>query len=93
MKYVDEFRDQAAVRSLLGQLRQSLTRHWTLMEVCGGQTHTFLKTGLLEMLPPEIELIHGPGCPVCVTAIELVDQAVAIAARPASFASGSGALP
>ncbi len=82
MKFVDEFRDAAAVRTLLDQLRGSVTRPWTIMEVCGGQTHTILRYGLDELLPREITLVHGPGCPVCVTPIEMIDLAIAIAKRP-----------
>ena len=58
------------------------TRPWTIMEVCGGQTHTIVKYGIDELLPPKVELVHGPGCPVCVTPLELVDKAVAIASQP-----------
>jgi hydrogenase expression/formation protein HypD len=82
VKYIDEYRDPAAALELSRAIRRLVTRPWTLMEVCGGQTHTILKTGLLDLLPPEIELVHGPGCPVCVTPIELIDKAVSIAARP-----------
>ncbi len=81
MKYVDEFRDRESVQRLLRALRASVTRHWTLMEICGGQTHSFLRFGLDGLLPPEIELVHGPGCPVCVTPVEQIDRAVAIASR------------
>jgi hydrogenase expression/formation protein HypD len=82
MKYVDEFRDAELVQSSLKELRRILTRPWTLMEVCGGQTHAIMRYGLDQLLPPEIELIHGPGCPVCVTPVELIDKALAIAAKP-----------
>ncbi len=82
MKYVNEFRDEALVRSLLQEIRAAVTRSWTLMEICGGQTHAIVRYGLDRLLPPEIELVHGPGCPVCVTPIELVDKALAIASRP-----------
>jgi hydrogenase expression/formation protein HypD len=82
MKYVDEFRDAELVQNSLKELRQILTRPWTLMEVCGGQTHAIMRYGLDQLLPPEIELIHGPGCPVCVTPVELIDKALAIAAQP-----------
>ncbi len=82
MKYLDEYRDPAAA----GKLRQAIgavtTRPWTIMEVCGGQTHTIVKYGIDELLPPSIELVHGPGCPVCVTPLELIDKAIAIASRP-----------
>ncbi len=82
MKYVNEYRDAARVRSVIDQIRQTVTRPWTLMEICGGQTHAIVRHGLDQLLPPEIELVHGPGCPVCVTPLELIDQALAIAARP-----------
>jgi len=81
MKYIDEYRDAAAVRRLATALRQITTQSHTLMEVCGGQTHSIVKFGIDELLPPEISLIHGPGCPVCVTPVELVDRAVTIAAK------------
>src|SRR3954468_2248524 len=82
MKYQDEYRDPAAVRQLRQALRAVTTRPWTIMEVCGGQTHTIVRYGINHLLPPEIELVHGPGCPVCVTPLELIDKALAIAARP-----------
>jgi hydrogenase expression/formation protein HypD len=82
MKYVDEYRDRAAARQLAGAIRRTVTRPWTIMEVCGGQTHTIVKSGMIDLLPPEITLVHGPGCPVCVTPLELIDAAVQIAARP-----------
>jgi hydrogenase expression/formation protein HypD len=81
VKYIDEYRDADLTRKLLGDLRKMVTRPWTLMEVCGGQTHSIIKSGLDEMLPPGINLIHGPGCPVCVTPLELVDKAIALASR------------
>ncbi len=82
MKYLDEYRDANAVRRLAGAIRAATTRPWNIMEVCGGQTHALIRFGLDGMLPPEITLIHGPGCPVCVTPIEIIDKAVAIAGRP-----------
>jgi len=82
VKYVEEYRDADLTRKLLEDLRRAATRSWTLMEVCGGQTHSIIKSGLDQMLPPEINLIHGPGCPVCVTPLELVDKAIALASRP-----------
>jgi hydrogenase expression/formation protein HypD len=82
MKFIDEYRDAAAARSLAVKIRETVTRPWTLMEVCGGQTHSILKFGLDELLPPEVTLIHGPGCPVCVTPIDMIDRAIAIARRP-----------
>src|SRR5947209_79650 len=82
MKYVDEYRDGAAAARLAEAIRRTVTRPWTIMEVCGGQTHTIVKYGIDEVLPPGIELVHGPGCPVCVTSLEMIDRAHAIAARP-----------
>ena len=82
MKYLDEYRDAAAARRLAEQLARVTTRPWTLMEVCGGQTHAIVKFGIDTLLPPGIELVHGPGCPVCVTPLELIDKAIAIASRP-----------
>jgi hydrogenase expression/formation protein HypD len=82
MRYVDEYRDASLGRALLDDITRTVTRPWTIMEVCGGQTHTILRYGLDELLPPQVELVHGPGCPVCVTPIELIDQAIALAARP-----------
>lgn len=81
MKYLDEYRDAETCRRLADAIRRVVTRPWTLMEICGGQTHSIVKFGIDELLPPEIELVHGPGCPVCVTPVELVDRAVALAAR------------
>jgi hydrogenase expression/formation protein HypD len=85
MKFVDEYRERDAVVRLAAAIRRSVTRAWTVMEVCGGQTHTILKTGLEDLLPAEIALVHGPGCPVCVTPLELIDQAVALASRPGTM--------
>jgi hydrogenase expression/formation protein HypD len=82
MKFQDEYRDPAAARQLREAIRHVTTRPWTIMEICGGQTHTIVKYGIDELLPPEIELVHGPGCPVCVTPLELIDKAIEIAARP-----------
>ncbi len=82
MKYIDEYRDEALTRALLDELRRIVTHPWKIMEICGGQTHSILKNGLDQLLPPEIELVHGPGCPVCVTPLELIDKAIALASRP-----------
>lgn len=82
MKYLDEYRDPELARRLLAEIHRITTRPWTLMEVCGGQTHTIVKQGLDEALPEGVRMIHGPGCPVCVTPLEQVDKALAIAARP-----------
>jgi hydrogenase expression/formation protein HypD len=82
MRHVDEYRDPEAVRTVARQIHETATRPWTLMEVCGGQTHSILKFGLDQLLPPTLTLVHGPGCPVCVTPLEMIDRAVAIASRP-----------
>src|SRR5687768_17761684 len=82
MKYLDEYRDPVAARQLEQLIRAKTTRPWTLMEVCGGQTHTIVKYGIDQLLPDEITLIHGPGCPLCVTPLEMIEQALAIASRP-----------
>ncbi len=82
MKYIDEYRDRAAALAIAAAIRRGVTRSWTLMEICGGQTHTILKTGLQDLLPREIRLVHGPGCPVCVTPLGLIDQAVVLASHP-----------
>ncbi|PYX71073.1 MAG: hydrogenase formation protein HypD, partial [Acidobacteria bacterium] len=82
MKFLSEYRDQKAAEQLAVAIRKKVTRPWTIMEICGGQTHTIVKSGLEDLLPKEITLVHGPGCPVCVTPIELIDKAVAIAKRP-----------
>src|SRR5437660_11268843 len=82
MKYLDEYRDGAAAQKLADAIARTVTRPWTLMAVCGGQTHTIVKYGIDRLLPPGVELVHGPGCPVCVTPLELIDEAHALAARP-----------
>jgi len=80
--FIDDYRSRELVQKNLDQIRKTVTRPWAIMEICGGQTHAFMQYGLNELLPDEIELIHGPGCPVCVTSLELVDKAVAIASKP-----------
>ena len=82
MKYLDEYRDGALARSLVRRIRETATRQWTLMEVCGGQTHTIVRQGIDELLEGAVEMIHGPGCPVCVTPLEQIDRAVHLASRP-----------
>ncbi len=82
MKYVDEFRDIGLVRNLSVKIRKITTGEWTLMEICGGQTHSIMRYGLEEFLPDKIRLVHGPGCPVCVTPLEIIDKAIRIAGRP-----------
>jgi hydrogenase expression/formation protein HypD len=82
MKYLDEYRDAETARKLAAAIARAVTRPWTIMEVCGGQTHTIVKYGIDRILPECIELVHGPGCPVCVTSLEMIDRAHAIASRP-----------
>lgn len=81
MKYLDEYRDSALVNKLLLKIRSTVTREWNIMEVCGGQTHGLVRHGILDMLPPKIRMIHGPGCPVCVTPAELIDTAIELSLR------------
>jgi hydrogenase expression/formation protein HypD len=82
MKYVDEYRDGEAAARYVKAIRATVTRPWTIMEICGGQTHAIVKHGLDELLPDTITLVHGPGCPVCVTAAEVIDEAIDLASRP-----------
>src|SRR5215467_15379838 len=82
MKYVDEYRDAKMAEEYARAIAAITTKPWTLMEICGGQTHAIVKFGIDELLPEKITLVHGPGCPVCVTPIEIVDKAVEIASRP-----------
>ena len=82
MKYIDEYRDAGLAKSIAQAIRARVTRPWVLMEICGGQTHSIMRYGLDELLPPRIELVHGPGCPVCVAPLEIIDKALEIAARP-----------
>ncbi len=82
MKYISEYRDAELVKNVLHEIRRSVTQPWVLMEICGGQTHAIVRHGIDQLLPDEIELVHGPGCPVCVTPLELIDKALAIASSP-----------
>ncbi|MGZ4626069.1 MAG: hydrogenase formation protein HypD [Kineosporiaceae bacterium] len=82
MKYLDEFSNPEHAKRLLDQIHRITTRPWALMEVCGGQTHSIIRHGIDQLLPESIEMIHGPGCPVCVTPLEIIDKALEIAARP-----------
>ena len=82
MKFLDEYRDAGIARRLLDEIARTVRRPWVLMEICGGQTHTIMRYGLDELLPDGLELVHGPGCPVCVTPLETIDQALQLAARP-----------
>ena len=79
MKYIDEYRDSELVRATAAELARAVSRPWVIMEICGGQTHTLMRYGIDKMLPAGIEVVHGPGCPVCVTPLEIVDQAIRIA--------------
>ena len=82
MKYLSEYRDPKLARALVRRIQERATRRWTLMEVCGGQTHTIVKQGIHDVLADAVEMIHGPGCPVCVTPLEQIDRALHLAARP-----------
>ncbi|MBP8258640.1 MAG: hydrogenase formation protein HypD [Verrucomicrobia bacterium] len=82
MKYLDQYRDGPSVRRYAEAIRRLIRRPWTVMEICGGQTHAIVRFGLEELLPPELTLVHGPGCPVCVTPVEWIDKAIALAGRP-----------
>jgi hydrogenase expression/formation protein HypD len=82
MRFIDEYRDENVAQTLLRAIERLVTRSWTIMEICGGQTHTLIKSGIDRMLPSAVTLVHGPGCPVCVTPLEQLDKAIAIARRP-----------
>ncbi|MGA7305090.1 MAG: hydrogenase formation protein HypD, partial [Rhodothermales bacterium] len=82
MKYLEEFRDPAIARKIIDEIHALTTKPWVIMEICGGQTHSIMRNGIDQLLPKGVELVHGPGCPVCVTPLELIDRAVAIASRP-----------
>lgn len=90
MKFVDEFRDSEALNRLLDAIRQRATRQWTVMEVCGGQTHSLLRYGFDQELAGCVEVLHGPGCPVCVTSIDLIDRAIELALRPGTLMTSFG---
>src|SRR5258708_3930703 len=81
MKFLDEYRDQAVAQKIIEEIHRETTKSWVVMEVCGGQTHSIVKYGLGRLLPAEVELVHGPGCPVCVTSLGVIDKAPAIAPR------------
>src|SRR3569623_3396236 len=89
MKHLDEHRDGALARKILVEIRRTCTRPWVLMEVCGGQTHSIVRYGH-DRLVPAVELVHGPGCPVCVTPLEMIDRAHAIASRPEGIFASLG---
>lgn len=82
MKYLDEFRDPVIAKNILAEIHNTTTQPWVIMEICGGQTHSIILNGIDQVLPKEIELVHGPGCPVCVTPLEIIDRAIEIASRP-----------
>jgi hydrogenase expression/formation protein HypD len=82
VKYLDEYRDRDIAQALVRRIRETATRPWVLMEMCGGQTHSIVRYGIDRLLPTTLELVHGPGCPVCVTSLEMIDRAHAIAATP-----------
>lgn len=81
MKYVHEYRDESIAKGFIEKIKSTVTRDWKIMEVCGGQTHSLVKNGLLDMLPDQVQMIHGPGCPVCVTPMELIDKAIYLAGQ------------
>ncbi len=82
MKHASEYRDAELVHGVIEDIHRVITHPWVMMEICGGQTHAIMRYGLDQLLPPEVELVHGPGCPVCVTSLELIDKALAIASHP-----------
>ncbi|HUI63955.1 MAG TPA: hydrogenase formation protein HypD [Bacteroidota bacterium] len=82
MRYLDEYRNADAAKRIVQLIGQAAVHPWTIMEICGGQTHTIVKYGIESLLPPDLTLVHGPGCPVCVTPLEIIDKAIAIASRP-----------
>jgi len=96
MKYLTEFRDGKKALRLAEEIGRIVTRPWAIMEVCGGQTHSIIRNGIDQVLPDKIEMIHGPGCPVCVTPLAVIDKALAIAARPevifCSFGEGNAVV-
>jgi hydrogenase expression/formation protein HypD len=90
MRYVDEYRNAESAEKLLKEIHSTVSRAWTIMEICGGQTHTIVKSGMDDLLPASLTLVHGPGCPVCVTPLELIDKAVAIASLSDSIFTSFG---
>ena len=76
MKYLSEYRDPELAKQYLEEIKKTVTQPWSIMEVCGGQTHSLVKNGIIDMLPKEVTMIHGPGCPVCVTPLNLIDKAI-----------------
>ena len=90
MKFVDEYRNEDDAQRMLRVIARTVTRPWVVMEICGGQTHTLLRSGIDQMLPDKVTLVHGPGCPVCVTPLEMIDRAIAIARRPGTIFAAVG---
>ncbi len=90
MKYIQEYRDKTLVKAVVDEIARKVTRPWVIMEVCGGQTHAIMRHGLDQLIPQQIELVHGPGCPVCVTSLELIDKALAIASFPSVIFTSYG---
>jgi len=82
MKYLTEYRNLELVNELVKEIHRITTKAWTLMEICGGQTHSLVKNGILELLPNNITMVHGPGCPVCVTSVSIIDEAIFLAQQP-----------
>ena len=82
MKFLSEYRDPELVEEFIKEIHRITTKPWTLMEICGGQTHSLVKNGILEMLPSNITMVHGPGCPVCVTSVSVIDEAIFLAEQP-----------
>ena len=92
MKFLSEYRTPEIVEQYLDEIKKTVTRPWTIMEVCGGQTHSLVKNGLLNLLPKEVQMVHGPGCPVCVTPVNLIDKAVYLAEEKGVIGWGKIAL-
>jgi hydrogenase expression/formation protein HypD len=90
MKFIDEYRDPQRARVLLEQIRRKAVHEWTIMEICGGQTHSIIRNGIDQLLPPTVSLVHGPGCPVCVTPLETIERALAIASKPGVILASFG---
>lgn len=90
MRFVDEYRNETDAQKLLHAIQGAIHHSWTIMEICGGQTHTLIRSGIDRLLPSDVTLVHGPGCPVCVTPLELIDKAIAIARRPETILTSFG---
>jgi hydrogenase expression/formation protein HypD len=93
MKFLSEYRNPELVKFYLNEIEKIVTKPWNIMEICGGQTHSLVKNGLLELLPDKVRMIHGPGCPVCVTPISLIDKAVALMEKGAVLCSSDVPIP